>query len=376
MVSLAQLVTEAGSALRPVGPLPLPSPQVRGVHVSELVDPTTFLDGGELVLTTGVPFTVRGERPGPYVDRLARIDAAGIVVGLGQGIDEISSGLREACRRSGVPLLVVPPEEPFQRVTRAYWALVAGTDRTAAVQSLSAQSRIVRAIAADEPAAQIVRIVAQSLGGWAAFLPHDDAAESTGWPASRSGLLPVVRTEARRLFAGTELAAATFAVSGHDVVAYPVAPAGALAVGAGRPLSAEDRLLVVTAQAALETALAGRRQEEPDAERGIDEVIADLVGAGHIEAARFVARRRRPRPPVDAEHVARWVDDLAAARGPLVDTVTEHLRGGRSWERTARSLDVHRNTVRSRIAQAEQIIGRPLSDPDVSASLWLALREL
>ncbi|MGO1879333.1 MAG: PucR family transcriptional regulator [Microbacterium gubbeenense] len=374
MVSLAQLITEAGPALRPVDPLPTPSPPVRGVHVSELVDPTAFLDGGELVLTTGVPFTVRGADPAAYVERLATIDSAGIVVGLGQGIDQVAADLREACRHAGLPLLVVPPQEPFQRVTRAYWSLVAESDRTAAVQSLGAQSRIVRAIASDGAAEQIVRIVAQAVGGWGAFLPHDESAAPAAWPESRSGLVPAVRRESRRLFAGTQLSAATFTINGHDVVAYPVGSAGVIAVSAGRPLSAEDRLLVVTAQTALDTAFARPAPAATNDEPALDAVVSDLLNAGHTEAARFVARRRRALPPVDSGRVTRWIDDLAAARGPLVDTVREHLRGGGSWERSARSLGVHRNTVRARIGHAEAIIGRPLTDPDVSAALWLALR--
>lgn len=374
MVSLAQLMTEAGPALVAVDPLPTPSPPVRGVHVSELVDPTAFLDGGELVLTTGVPFTMRGERPDPYVDRLVAIAAAGIVVGLGQGVDEVPTALRRACARAGLPLLAVPPEEPFQRVTRAYWELVAGSDRSAAVQSLGAQSRIVRAIMADDAAEQIVRIVAQAVGGWAAYLPHDDAPPPAAWPSSRSGILPAVRSEARRLFVGTALAAATFAASGHDVVAYPVGATGVVAVSAGRPLSAADRLLVVTAQTALETALT-RPVPAGDGHAGIDAVVADLLDAGHTEAARFVARRRRPDPPVDAARVTAWVDALDAAHGPLRDTVREHLRNAQSWERTARALGVHRNTVRTRVGHAERAIGRSLTDPDVAAALWLALRD-
>ena len=106
----------------------------------------------------------------------------------------------------------------------------------------------------------------------------------------------------------------------------------------------------------------------------LDAVVSDLLNAGHTEAARFVARRRRALPPVDSGRVTRWIDDLAAARGPLVDTVSEHLRGGGSWERTARSLGVHRNTVRSRIGMQRRSSDALFTDPDVSAALWLALR--
>ncbi len=379
MVSLAQLVTEAGDALRPVAPLPSPSPVVTGVHVSELADPTPYLDGGELVLTTGVPFAVRGAHPDAYAARLAARGIGGLALGLGEGFDAVPAGLAEACRTHDVPLLVVPAGAPFQRVARAYWGLVASGDRAAMVQSLGAQARIVRAIGAGDGSgadatAQIVRALGQSLGGWAAYLPYDEAREPIAWPDTHTGLLPEVRREARRLFAGTALAAATFAVNRHDVVAYPVSSAdaqpGALALGAGRPLTPADRLLAVTAQAAL--AALHARPAVPEAPR-LEEIVAELLDAGHVEAARLVARRARRRPaPVD-DDVARWVAALEGS--PLVATVREHLRHGGRWERTARELGVHRNTVRQRIAHAETLIGRALDDADVSSRLWLALRE-
>jgi purine catabolism regulator len=56
---------------------------VSWVHVSELADPTPFLEGGELLLTTGLAL-----QPGPqlagYVRRLA--DAGVVGLGVGTGI--------------------------------------------------------------------------------------------------------------------------------------------------------------------------------------------------------------------------------------------------------------------------------------------------
>ena len=62
---------------------------VRWVHSSELEDPTPWLKGGELVLTTGMGF---GETPAArraYVRRLVRADVAGLGVGLGFGHDAV-----------------------------------------------------------------------------------------------------------------------------------------------------------------------------------------------------------------------------------------------------------------------------------------------
>ena len=45
-----------------------------------------------------------------------------------------------------------------------------------------------------------------------------------------------------------------------------------------------------------------------------------------------------------------------------------------SGQAAARDLDVHRHTVRNRLARAETLLGVSVDDPDTRAELWLALR--
>ena len=59
---------------------------VRWAHISELDDPTPWLRGGELLLTTGLPLQ---RDPAGFVERLARHGLAGICLGLGFGFDEM-----------------------------------------------------------------------------------------------------------------------------------------------------------------------------------------------------------------------------------------------------------------------------------------------
>src|SRR3712207_4772152 len=63
------------------------------VHVSELADPTPFLEGGELLLTTGLAL-----EPGPaladYVRRLADAGVVGLGLGTGLGHETVPAELR------------------------------------------------------------------------------------------------------------------------------------------------------------------------------------------------------------------------------------------------------------------------------------------
>ena len=55
---------------------------VRWVHISELADPTPWLSGGELLLTTGMTLKEAADQRA-YVDRLAKAGAAGLGFGVG-----------------------------------------------------------------------------------------------------------------------------------------------------------------------------------------------------------------------------------------------------------------------------------------------------
>ncbi len=63
---------------------------------------------------------------------------------------------------------------------------------------------------------------------------------------------------------------------------------------------------------------------------------------------------------------------------PLTEPLTETLRTWLSlhgnWDRTAVALDVHRNTVRQRIARCAALLDADLDDADVRMEFWMALR--
>jgi hypothetical protein len=71
---------------------------------------------------------------------------------------------------------------------------------------------------------------------------------------------------------------------------------------------------------------------------------------------------------------------LAGAPAPGAAVLLETLRGWLaqhgSWDRTAAALELHRNTVRQRIARIADLLGTDLANPDVRMELWFALRHL
>ncbi|MER6028268.1 helix-turn-helix domain-containing protein [Streptomyces sp. NPDC001851] len=112
--------------------------------------------------------------------------------------------------------------------------------------------------------------------------------------------------------------------------------------------------------------------------------------AADAQAARALARARATRTPLvrhgarpgwealvpraDAEAHARAVLAPLAGRPELAETLRTWLSLHGSWDRTAVALDVHRNTVRQRIARCAALLDADLDDPDVRMELWFALR--
>ncbi|MFD0659156.1 PucR family transcriptional regulator ligand-binding domain-containing protein [Thermocatellispora tengchongensis] len=91
---------------------------VRWVAVSELEDPTPFLEGGELVLTTGMRLRDDEAAAVPYVARLVGREVTGIGFGVGLGHEEVPATLVRAAADAGLPLVEVPRDTPSSRSAR------------------------------------------------------------------------------------------------------------------------------------------------------------------------------------------------------------------------------------------------------------------
>ncbi|MBG6237281.1 purine catabolism regulator [Mycetocola sp. CAN_C7] len=84
-------------------------------------------------------------------------------------------------------------------------------------------------------------------------------------------------------------------------------------------------------------------------------------------------------PEADAAEVARAllkpVRDHDEANGTaLIDDVHIWLEHHGQWDPAARSLGIHRHTLKNRVALVERLTGRSLATVDARTNLWLALR--
>ncbi|PYI64805.1 PucR family transcriptional regulator [Arthrobacter livingstonensis] len=291
VISLAQLHNQLGNDLRPASGNTVAQRKISGVHISELEDPTPYLEGGELLLTTGIPLVGPATRVPAYVQRLVDRDVAALGLGLGAGVDHIPPALLDACRSAGLALMLVPDGTPFMKVSRAYWDLVGREGQADLAASLGTQTALARAAAQPDALASVIKALAQALGGWAAYVPADNG-EETLWPESNRAILGPLRVEASRLNMAATHSAATFQIHGTDVVEYPVLvgrrAAGFLAIGAGRKLTRADRQVIMTVCVLL-SLKAAQSQEKDAMAVALGSAVTKLFLSGYVEAGRAQA---------------------------------------------------------------------------------------
>jgi purine catabolism regulator len=122
MLTVGELVAELGLEL--VAGDQGADPGIRWVHISELEDPTAWLSGGELLLTTGIQLDTAA-RQRRFVRLLADHGVAGLGLGTGFDHDKVPKAMAAEAEKRGLPLFEVPYEMPFIAITeRAFTQLV------------------------------------------------------------------------------------------------------------------------------------------------------------------------------------------------------------------------------------------------------------
>src|SRR6266852_4818337 len=94
---------------------------VRWVHISELADPTPWLSGGELLLSTGLQLHT-AEQQREFVTRLADHQLSGLGLGTGFTHQSVPQPVLDVAAERGFPVFEVPYELPFIAVTEAAFA--------------------------------------------------------------------------------------------------------------------------------------------------------------------------------------------------------------------------------------------------------------
>ncbi|RBQ16110.1 hypothetical protein DP939_31285 [Spongiactinospora rosea] len=286
-VTIRRLVADARLGLRVVfGHEGLDQP-VRWVVVSELPDPAPWLDGAELLLTSGM-WLREEEDPRraaeAWAGRLVEAGARAVGFGLDPWFAQIPAEIVNATRRWRLTLIEVPARTPFVAIDRAVADLNAAETRREAEQGRRVQQRLAEAGRSGRQA--VAERLARELHGWAVLLDagHQVALRAPADAGPDDGVLAAL---ARR---GDEAGrhALHEEIDGVAVTAVPLGLArerrGTLCVGSptvgDRPMWSAG---VIGTAAALLTVL------DRGGERELRGVVAELLAEGDLRSAERVA---------------------------------------------------------------------------------------
>ncbi|WP_408964217.1 PucR family transcriptional regulator [Nonomuraea angiospora] len=369
--------------LRPVAGIPghgargVLDAAVRWVAVSELADPTPYLEGGELLLTTGM--RMEGDQS-QYVARLVARGVAGLGFGVGVSHEEVPPALVTAAEEAGLPLFEVPRETPFIEIGKGVSELLAAEQYDEISRAFAAQGRLTRAALRPEGMHAVIDRLAKEVGGWAALLDeagevrHATRGANTDAVVSElSRLRPAPRLPEPRLLepgrpepdaveeggaghgngrggarsgehggsgvrGGGGALPASLALSGpgEHIVVQPLGggarPRGFFAVGAGQPFSPVTHTVINAAGSLLTLALEqGRTQLE--AARRARSAVLELLLSGAREQAGAVLGPLGGRLPEEPLAVLAAGADALEALEPLAFAALLASSGASSGER-------------------------------------------
>lgn len=287
---------------------------VRWVAVSELSDPTPYLAGGELLLTTGVRWPEGQQAARGYVRRLVGRGITALGFGSGVVRDEVPSDLAEAAAEFGLPIIDVPESTPFIAVGEEVSRLLAREEYEGLTRAFAAQRELTRA-ALRGPGAVADRLAAE-LAGWVLLLTAEGEVRQAA-PASAAEHAAALDAEIRRLGASGRHASASLAVGEERVWLQPLGAGrrirGYLAVGAGHHLDSTKRTLVNAAVSLLSLEL----ERPPASGEELPAGTLEALLGGAVALDTEAAARLRAALPVEPVVVA--VCDVPAGPSPVDD---------------------------------------------------------
>ena len=137
---------------------------VRWVHISELPDPTPWLSGGELLLTTGMQLKDATSQRN-FVERLAEHHLAGLGIGTGFRHHSVPQPLIEAAAERAFPVVEIPYEVPFIAITEAAFTRLVNEQYAVLRRAITAHERLERIVLSQRGLDALAAALASLIGG-------------------------------------------------------------------------------------------------------------------------------------------------------------------------------------------------------------------
>jgi PucR family transcriptional regulator, purine catabolism regulatory protein len=318
---------------------------VRWVHISELEDPTPWLSGGELMLTTGIQLGTAAKQRA-FVRRLAHHNLAGLGFGTGFDHKRLPKAIIDEGEKHDFPVFEVPYSMPFIALTEKAFARLVNEQYEVLQRGIAIQRRLERQVLEERGLQQITATISSAVGGTVLVL--DGRGEALAESSFRRQLSDVATKSI-----GEETV--SHGADGHPFVPTHASVAGralahpVVSPGGGPPqawvvvvrdsggLGEFERLILQQAAVVVALELMRRRVARETERRLAGDVLAEALD-GSLDPGELRHRLTPFGISGDAAVLVFALDDPAAAESALerslaqqgcAGVVAPHARGGR-----------------------------------------------
>jgi purine catabolism regulator len=272
---------------------------VRWIHSTELLDPTPWLSGGELILTTGIQLTAPAKQR-EFVRRLSEHHLAGLGFGTGFDHQRVPKALLAEADKLGLPVFEVPYELPFIAITEKAFAQLVSRQYEVLQRVSSTHRRLERLLLEERGLDELATAIATTIGGAAAVLGHSGEVLASGAFARplSEGALASVRAQISEPQGPTRAFAPDHPELAGRALALPLLAAGrdaprAWLVGAADTggLGEPERLILEQAATVVALELMRRRAMDDTERRLAGDVLAEAL-SGEMDAGELAGHLR------------------------------------------------------------------------------------
>jgi PucR family transcriptional regulator, purine catabolism regulatory protein len=154
---------------------------VRGVHSTEMDHPTLWVEGGWVVLTSGLALK---RQPDKRRRLVAELDEAGVTAlgfGVGSAFSVVPKALVEEARRRGFPVFVIPWDVSFRDMIRDVYEAQLSSDVRGYLRLVSMQHHLLDALADEAPQDTVIERLSSLVDATVAVLgPGGRVIRATG----------------------------------------------------------------------------------------------------------------------------------------------------------------------------------------------------
>jgi purine catabolism regulator len=369
---------------------------VRWVHSTELLDPTPWLRGGELLLTTGLQLS-GAKLQREFVERLADREIAGLGFGTGFVHKKVPAAILNAARKRDFPLFEVPYELPFIAVTERVFAQLLN-ERYELLQRNMAGDVLAEALTGRlYPDELQARLRPFGIGETAAVLAFSLREPSTAASmleailerfgahslvALRNGLLCAVVDCAEAGFRPSTPSPEVSVADARSAAPASTGPENPIDLAARIRRELQARFGDVRAAASRPAPTHMLRRSFHEARCALEAVRLSNGSAPEVASYKDLGAFQLLLSLQDDDALASYChsvlgpveSDEGEYGDELLRSLDVFIEQNGHWEKAAQALYCHRHTLRYRIKRVEQLTGRDFSHARDRIEFWLALR--